>query len=104
MNRICLEAVGETKSFIKQQLRSYSSSYNEIVYRTAITSIDNQGVNSTSLNDLKFGYFTDDSMKSIKRKVFLKKEAIDKRLDFGGENSLHGLNGYPCNKGLILDL
>lgn len=104
MNRVCLEQVGETKSYLKQQLRSYSSSYNEIVYRSSIISIDNQGVQSTSPSGIDFDYYTDDSMKSIKRKVFSLNEAIEKRLDFGGERSLHGLNGYPCNKGLILNL
>jgi hypothetical protein len=43
-NKICLEHVGETTMFYKQELRTYSSGYNEIVYRTEIISINDAGI------------------------------------------------------------
>jgi len=46
-NKICIEHVGETMMFYKQDLRSYSSGYNEIVYRTEVININNAGDIST---------------------------------------------------------
>lgn len=50
------------------------------------------------------GYYTDDSMKAIKRHIYQQDEAAEKGMDYGDEKSMLGLNGYPCNKGLIVNL
>lgn len=46
-------------------------------------------------------FYTDDSTQSIRRKIYDKNEANDLNLDTGDENSLIGLNAYPCNVGLL---
>jgi len=43
-------------------------------------------------------------MKSIKRKIYKEDEAVLLNFDHGDEKSLLGLNGYPCNRGLIINL
>ena len=53
---------------------------------------------------MDIAYYTDDSIKAIKRKIFEEKEAVELGLDNGDEKSMIGLNGYPCNKGLIIHL
>jgi hypothetical protein len=53
---------------------------------------------------LKGEFYTDDSYKAIKRKVYSDTEAIQLGYDHGDDHSMIGLNGYPCNKGLIVNL
>ena len=89
--------------FYKQDLRAYTSGYNEIVYRTDIISSNIAG-NKQINKDLDVQYYTDDSYKSIKRKIYNISEAIELGYDHGDEYSMIGLNSYPCNKGLILTL
>ena len=72
-NRVCLENGGETAMFYKQQVRAHSSNYNEIVMRTEVLSVNKQGVlakfEEGGALDIE-GYYTDDSMKEVKRKVY----------------------------------
>ncbi len=49
-------------------------------------------------------FYTDDSYKAIKRKIYSDTEAIELGYDNGDDDSMTGLNGYPCNKGLIVTL
>lgn len=101
MNRICIENAGETSMFYKQQVRAHSSAYNEIVLRTEIESISYQGVVN---KEMTIDYYTDDSMKAIKRKIYKDTEAESLNMDHGDDKSMLGLNGYPCNKGLIINM
>ncbi len=49
-------------------------------------------------------YYTDDSLNLLKRKVFTDQEAMELGIDFGDDKSMNGVNGYPCNKGLVIKL
>ena len=49
-------------------------------------------------------FYTDDSYKAIKRKIYSDTDAIELGYDNGDDDSMTGLNGYPCNKGLIVTL
>lgn len=89
--------------FYKQDLRTYTSGYNEIVYRTDIISINDAGIVSYD-SGLSAEYYTDDSYKSIKRKIYNISEAVELGYDHGDDFSIIGLNSYPCNKGMILSL
>ena len=77
----------------KQELRSYTSNYNEIVLRTNFETINGEeGV---------YEFYTDDSMKAIKRKIYDSEEALILNFNIGDDSSMLGLNAYPCNRGLI---
>ncbi len=84
-------------------MRSYSSGYNEIVYRTDIESFNNAGEISKD-SEFNAEYYTDDSYKSIKRYIYNISEALELGYDHGDDFSIIGLNSYPCNKGMILTL
>jgi hypothetical protein len=90
-------------NFYKQDLRSYSSGYNEIVYRTEIININNAG-DISSDSGLSASYFTDDSYKNIKRYIYNISEALELGYDHGDDFSTIGLNSFPCNKGMIVSL
>ncbi len=87
---------------LKQTLRAYTSHYNELTLLTEF-----QGVSINSITDNKtqsrfmptMEYYTDDSMKAIRRKIFTKDEA--QRLSLTYSDNIMGLNAYPCNSGLI---
>ena len=64
------------------------SDYNEVVIRTTIESKN-------------ITYYTDDSMKSIRRHIYTQEEASELGYDYSDDYSMIGLNGYPCNSGLI---
>ena len=57
-------------------------------------------INDKPVSNLDF--YTDDSMKQIKRKVYSLQEAIQIGISMkSGEDEFIGYNGYPCNSGLI---
>jgi hypothetical protein len=56
------------------------------------------------LSDMLIDYYTDDSMKAIKRKIYTSEEAEVLNFNFGDDKTLLGLNGYPCNDGLIVNI
>ena len=73
------------------------------MYRTEVILIDNAGIKSEE-EGMVSEFYTDDSYKAIKRKIYSDTEAIELGYDNGDDDSMTGLNGYPCNKGLIVTL
>jgi hypothetical protein len=55
--------------------------------------------------DNSIEYFTHDSMYALKRKVYSRKEAVERKIlkfNLEGKDSYWKVNAYPCNSGLIL--
>jgi hypothetical protein len=103
-HRVCLQQGGETMQMYRQQLRAYTSAYNEVVFRTEINAIDNAGLPSEGNTETSIGYYTDDSIKALRRKIYQENVAVELGYDHGDDKSMHGLNGYPLNRGLIINV
>ncbi|CDW83393.1 lysosomal alpha- [Stylonychia lemnae] len=96
-NDICLDKYGDSQDLIHQNLRAYTSTYNELVLRQQIIEIN--GKQAVNLD-----FYTDDSIKQIKRKVYTLQEAIQIGISMAsGQDEFVGYNGYPCNNGLVIN-
>lgn len=95
-SRFCLSKNGEERDVIKQQVRAYSSIEFEVVLRTDVIQANEE--------EVSLEYFTDDSVKQIKRHLYSQEEARLLGYDYSqdDEQMQIGLNTYPCTKGLLV--
>lgn len=82
-----------------QTVSAYTSTYYEVIFRNTI-----EKVNGVQQTNQKADFYTDDSIKAIKREIYEKNQAKDLGYDTGDTQSILGLNGYPCTSGLITHL
>jgi len=43
-------------------------------------------------------------MHLLKRHIFTDAEALELGFDYGDDKTMLGVNGYPCNKGLVVKI
>lgn len=99
VNKICLHNDGQQSMVYSQTLNAYTSTYYEIILRTTI-----EKVNDIQQNMKQSEFYTDDSVKSVKREVYERWGAKELGYGTGDDQSILGLNGYPCTSGLITHL